>query len=71
MLDLIAFRKNNSEELAPGILFFTWVRNMTVDAFYTSKAGMDDIGYMGNTASSEFHVPAEAIAYAVKRSGLG
>src|SRR5690242_5623108 len=52
LLDLIAYRKNNSLELGPGIQFFTWVRNMTVDAFYTSKAGMDDLGYMGNSAMS-------------------
>lgn len=71
MLDLIAYKKNITPELAPGIHFFEWVRNMTVDAFYTSKAGMDDLGFMGNSAMSEFHVPAEAIAYAVKRSGLG
>jgi hypothetical protein len=71
MLDLIAYRKNNSPELGPGIVFFNWVRNMTVDAFYTSKAGMDDLGYMGNGAMSEFRVPAEAIGYALKRSGLG
>ena len=70
MLDLIAYRKNNSPELGPGIVFFNWVRNMTVDAFYTSKAGMDDLGYMGNGAMSEFHVPAEAIEYALKRSPL-
>ena len=71
MLDLIAYRRNDSPELGPGIHFFNWVRNMTVDAFYTSKAGMDDLGYMGNSAMSEFHVPAEAIDYALKRSGLG
>jgi gluconate 2-dehydrogenase subunit 3-like protein len=70
MLDLIAFRKNESPELNPGITFFTWVRNMTVDAFYTSKVGMDDIGYMGNGAMSSFSVPVAAIDYAVKRSGL-
>lgn len=70
MLDLIAWRKNESPELGPGIRFFTWVRNMTVDAFYTSRIGMDDLGYMGNGAMSEFSVPAEAIEYAVKRSGL-
>lgn len=70
MLDLIAFQKNESPDLNPGIAFFTWVRNMTVDAFYTSKAGMDDLGYMGNGAMSQFSVPIEAIQYAVKRSGL-
>ena len=71
MLDLIAYRKNDSPELGPGIRFFGWVRNMTVDAFYTSKVGMDDLGFMGNSAMSEFSVPAAAIEYAVKRSGLG
>ena len=71
MLDLIAYRKNTSPELGPGVVFFNWVRNMTVDAFYTSKVGYDDLGYMGNGAMSDFHVPAEAIEYALKRSGLG
>ena len=70
MLDLIAYRKNSIPELAPGVRFFVWVRNMTVDAFYTSKAGMDDLGFMGNTALSHFSVPAEAVDYAAKRSGL-
>ncbi len=71
MLDLIAYRKNTSPQLAPGINFFNWIRNMTVDAFYTSKAGMGDLGYMGNSAMSHFSVPAEALDYALKRSGLG
>ncbi|HTM51909.1 MAG TPA: gluconate 2-dehydrogenase subunit 3 family protein [Bryobacteraceae bacterium] len=70
MLDLIAYRKNDSPELGPGIRFFSWVRNMTVDAYYTSKIGMDDLGFMGNGAMAEFSVPAAAIEYAVKRSGL-
>jgi hypothetical protein len=70
MLDLIAYRKNSTPELAPGIQFFNWVRNMTVDAYYTSKLGMDDLGFMGNSAMSQFSVPAEAVEYALKRSGL-
>ena len=70
MLDLIAFTKNDSPALGPGIRFFAWLRNMTADAYYTSKAGMDDLGYMGNGAMSQFSVPAEAIEYALKRSGL-
>ena len=32
MLNLIAYRRNTSPELAPGIHFFTWVRKMVVDA---------------------------------------
>jgi len=44
---------------------------MAVDGYYTSAAGIKEIGYMGNKASKEFHVPQEAIDYAVKRSGFG
>jgi hypothetical protein len=70
MLDLIAYRKNSNAELGPGIRFFSWARNMVVDAFYTSQAGMDALGFVGNGAMSEFKVPAEAVEYALKRSGL-
>jgi hypothetical protein len=68
LLDLIAYKRNESPELAPGIHFFAWMRNMVVDAFYTSPVGVNDLGYMGNTASSEFSVPKEALDYALKRS---
>jgi hypothetical protein len=68
LLDLIAYRRNTTPELAPGIHFFAWMRNMVVDAFYTSPVGVKDLGYMGNAVLSEFSVPAEALAYALKRS---
>jgi gluconate 2-dehydrogenase subunit 3-like protein len=68
LLDLIAYRKNESPELGPGIRFFDWARRMVVDAYYTSPAGIKDIGYMGNTAVSKFQVPREAVDYAIKRS---
>jgi hypothetical protein len=71
ILDLIAYRKNDSPELGPGIRFFDLARRMTIDAFYTSAAGIKALGYMGNKGMTTFHVPAEAIAYALKRSGLG
>lgn len=71
MLDLIAYRRNQSGELAPGIEFFTWARRMTVDAFYTSEIGIRDIDYQGNRPMMAYPAPAEAIAYALKKSGLG
>jgi predicted Fe-Mo cluster-binding NifX family protein len=73
VLDLIAYRKNEAAhpELGPGIQFFAWVRNMVVDAYYTSKVGMEDLGFMGNSGMAKFSVPEEAIQYAVKRSPLG
>lgn len=70
LLDQIAYRRNTTPELAPGIQFFTWVRRMTVDAFYTSEIGIRDIDYRGNTALVSYPEPTDAIAYALKRSGL-
>lgn len=69
LLDRIAYRDNATPDLAAGVHFFAWVRRMTVDAYYTSAAGIEELGYMGNKASSEFKVPQEAIDYAMKRSG--
>jgi hypothetical protein len=68
MLNLIAYRRNSTPELAPGIHFFAWARKMVVDAYYTHPAGIAQVGYMGNSAMTTFHVPAEAIEYAIKRS---
>jgi hypothetical protein len=70
LLDLIAYRRNQSDaDLAPGIEFFTWVRRMTVDAFYTSEIGIKDIDYRGNAPMASYPSPTEAIAYAIKKSG--
>ena len=66
----IAYRRNETPELEPGIRFFTWVRRMTVDAFYTSEIGIRDIDYRGNTALGAYPEPTEAIAFALKKSGL-
>jgi hypothetical protein len=71
LLDLIAFRRNQTPELAPGIEFFIWARRMTVDAFYTSEIGIRDIDYRGNTHLDSYPAPTDAIAYALKKGGLG
>jgi gluconate 2-dehydrogenase gamma chain len=70
MLDIIAYRKNNTPELGPGIYFFDWARRMIVDAYWTSPLGFKDIGYIGNTGVAKFEVPAASLDYALKRSGL-
>ena len=71
LVDLIAYRRNASPELTPGIEFFTLVRRMTVDACYTSPIGIKDIDYRGNTPIGSYPAPTESIAYALKRSKLG
>jgi hypothetical protein len=56
ILDLIAFRKNAKKDpsLSQGVAFFAFLRNLTCDGFYTSKIGIADLQYMGNTALREF-----------------
>ena len=70
LLDQIAYRRNETPALAPGIEFFGWVRRMTVDAFYTSEIGFKDIEYRGNTHLGSYPSPTASIDYAVKRAGL-
>jgi len=65
LLDLIAYRRNGSPELNPGIQFFCWARRMVADAYYTSPIGMKELGYMGNGAMAQFSVPKEAVEQAM------
>ena len=71
MLDVLAWRKNATPELNPGIEFFGFCRRMVADAYYTTPIGYKELGFMGNGAMTEFSVPKEAVDYALKRSGLG
>jgi gluconate 2-dehydrogenase gamma chain len=56
VLDLIAHRKNALADsaLSQGIAFFAFLRKMTCDGFYTSKIGVADLQYIGNTALPDF-----------------
>jgi len=52
VLDLIAYRKNALADpsLSQGVAFFSRLRDMTCDGFYSSKIGIADLEYIGNTA---------------------
>jgi gluconate 2-dehydrogenase gamma chain len=56
IVDLIAYRKNAKQDpsLRQGVVFFAFLRNFTCDGFYTSKIGIADLGYIGNTSQHEF-----------------
>lgn len=71
LLDLIAFRRNSTEQTAVGVNFFSVLRGIVVDAYYTSPTGMAGIGYMGNQVLDSFTVPDEAVQYALRRSPFG
>ena len=56
ILDLIAYRKNaeKDESLTQAVEFFSLLRNMTADGFFTSKIGIKYLGYKGNTYLTHF-----------------
>ena len=56
MLDRIAYRKNAKTDpgLSQGVEFFSFLRMMTVDGYFTSEIGIKDLGYVGNTYLKEF-----------------
>ena len=55
-LDLIAYRKNAKKDvsLSQGVAFFAFLRKLTCDGFYSSKIGIADLQYIGNTSVREF-----------------
>lgn len=62
------YRVEPANELAPGVRFFSWLRRLVVDAFYTSPIGIADVGYQGNEFLRSFEVPEASIRYALDRS---
>ena len=56
ILDQIAYRNSaaTDERLSQGVEFFSFLRNMTADGFFTSEIGIKYVGYVGNTFLKEF-----------------
>lgn len=56
MLELIAYRKNAKLDpsLSQGIAFFSFLRNLTADGYFTSEIGIKDLGYIGNSYLRDF-----------------
>ena len=52
---------NKKPELAYGIRFFNLMRNLTLTGYYTSKMGIDDLGYVGNRPNIWDGVPEEVL----------
>lgn len=49
-------------EMAYGIKFFNLMRNLTMTGYYTTKMGIEDLGYIGNQPNVWDGVPAEVLA---------
>ena len=56
ILDLIAYRKSEAQDksLSYGVEFFSHLRILTSDGFFTSKIGIAYLGYVGNTFLLDF-----------------
>lgn len=53
---------NKKPDMAYGITFFDRMRNLTMTGYYTTRMGLDDLGYNGNYANTWDGVPAEVLA---------
>lgn len=56
ILDQIAYRNNamTDARLSQGVDFFSFLRNMTADGFFTSEIGIKYLGYQGSAFLKEF-----------------
>jgi gluconate 2-dehydrogenase gamma chain len=56
ILDKIAYRRNAivDPSLCQGVAFFSFLRNLTADGFFTSEIGIKYLGYIGSTFLKEF-----------------
>jgi Gluconate 2-dehydrogenase subunit 3 len=63
LLDDIAWPARAEPRLSQGVAFFTAFRDLTASGFWSSKAGVADLEYQGNTVVPEWSgCPPEALA---------
>ena len=63
MVDEIAYPKKAKPEMQQGVAFFNRMRSLTASGFYTTKIGIDDLGYVGNQPNKWEGVPADIIKH--------
>lgn len=66
MVNEIAYPNKAKPEMKQGVAFFDRMRDLTATGFFTSKMGMEDLGYVGNRPNKWEGVPADI----VKQYGL-
>ncbi len=63
ILDLIAWPKRAAKEHSQGVAFFNRFRDLAASGFYTSKIGIADLQFKGNTALDHWDgCPSEVLA---------
>ena len=66
LCDLIAYPDQVKPEMEQGAKFFNLVRNLTLTGYYTTKMGIEELGYKGNSPNVWDGVPEEVL----KKHGL-
>jgi gluconate 2-dehydrogenase gamma chain len=61
MVDDIAYPEQAKPEMLPGVSFFNTMRDLTACGFFTSKEGLNDLGYMGNRPNQWNGVPQDVL----------
>lgn len=61
VVDDIAYPADAKPGLEAGVSFFSLMRNLTASGFYSSKIGIKDIGYAGNTPNVWDGVPDDVL----------
>lgn len=62
LLDEIAYPDKALPEVGQGVRFFNLMRNLTLTGYYTTKMGIDALGYRGNSPDVWDGVPEEVLA---------
>lgn len=57
----IAYPEKVKPQFSQGVNFFTLMRNLTATGFYTSRIGLDDLAYKGNTPNDWKGVPDDVL----------
>lgn len=61
ILDDIAYPDEVKPQFEHGARFFSRIRNLVATGFFTSKMGIDDLGYMGNVPNVWDGVPRDVL----------
>lgn len=61
LAELIAYPQEVKPENRAGASFFTLLRNLAATGFFTSKIGIEDLGYKGNVANAWDGVPDDVL----------
>lgn len=63
VLDAIAWPAKAAPDMSQGVAFFNSFRDLTASGFFSSKMGVEDLQYQGNTFVAEWKgCPPEALA---------